>query len=91
MGGYVNAKQLAKRFMSKGKDKIRLSTIINEIEIAEKGLSREVDKVDVVRCKNCVMWGNQDHNTNACNLHNMATYDTDFCSYGKAAAGGVKQ
>ena len=90
MNGYINAKQLAQRFMLKGKDKIRLGTIINEIEIAEKGLSRDVKKVDIVRCKNCANWENQNHSTNTCRLHNMATHDTDFCSYGKFADGGVK-
>lgn len=53
MARYINAKQLINRFMLKNKDKLRLSTIVNEIEIAEKGLSREVEAVEVVRCKNC--------------------------------------
>ena len=47
MAIYVNAKSLAKVFMLKNKDKLRLSTVINEIELAEKGLSRNVDFVEV--------------------------------------------
>lgn len=47
MAIYVNAKSLAKVFMLKNKDKLRLGTVINEIELAEKGLSRNVDFVEV--------------------------------------------
>lgn len=47
MAIYVNAKSLAKVFMLKNKDKLRLSTVINEIELAEKGLSKDVDFVEV--------------------------------------------
>lgn len=47
MAIYVNAKSLAKVFMLKNKDKLRLGTVINEIELAEKGISRNVDFVEV--------------------------------------------
>ncbi len=44
---YVNAKGLIKVFMLKNKEKLRLGTVINEIELAEKGLNRHVDFVEV--------------------------------------------
>ena len=76
MGKYVNARQLARVFMLKNKDKLRLSTIINEIEIAEKGLNRTVAAVDIVLCKDCAY-----RYTEYCNAkHERA--DMDYCSAG---------
>ena len=92
MAKYVNAKQLARRFMSKGKDKMRLSTIINEIEIAEKGLSLEIDAVEVVRCKDCmhkiqfdsrILCSRTAQKTKGAWYGLEATGEMNFCSYGK--------
>ena len=47
---YINAKDLKRTFLAKGKDKLRLSTIINEIEVAQLF----TDVVSVVRCKDCI-------------------------------------
>lgn len=92
MAKYVNAKQLARRFMSKNKDKLRLSTIINEIEIAEKGLSLEIDVVEVVRCKDCKYSEIADDGRFRKKIYCfqpapikqiVETEENRFCSYGK--------
>lgn len=53
MPRYIDADDLAKVFMLKGKDKLRLATVINEIE-----MSPTADVVEVVRCRDCLFYRN---------------------------------
>ena len=45
---YIEREALKRVYMGKGKDKLRLATVINELELAPAA-----DVVEVVRCKDC--------------------------------------
>ena len=60
MARYVDAHNLAKVYMGKGKDKLRLATVINEIELAPAADVQEVKhaKFEIISggkgvCSNC--------------------------------------
>lgn len=60
MARYIDAHNLAKVYMGKGKDKLRLATVINEIELAPTADVQEVKhgKFELVgngkgACSNC--------------------------------------
>ena len=81
MPRYIDADDLAKVFMLKGKDKLRLATVINEIEMLPTA-----DVVEVVRCKDC------EHSTHwyadkiQCMFWSeipLICFNDDFCSRGK--------
>lgn len=65
---YLNAKDLKRTFMAKGKNNLKLSTIINEIEVAQLF----TDVVPVVRCRYCI------HREKCPDMS-----DDDYCSDGE--------
>ena len=81
---YIDADKLAKTYMLKGKDKLRLATVINELELAPTE-----DVVAVVRCKDCKYW--QDNNNgyphDECRWGKEETPNSDdYCSFGERRA-----
>ncbi|MBQ8289345.1 MAG: hypothetical protein IJY01_00535 [Clostridia bacterium] len=77
----VDADKLAKTYMLKGKDKLRLATVINELEIAST-----VDAVEVIRCKDCAHC-NYDPNAEIYKCERRCiperVSEVDFCSHGE--------
>lgn len=76
MTKYIDAHNLAKVYMGKGKDKLRLAAVINELEFAPTA-----DVVEVVRCKDCAV----PHNrwTGCPKLNGLVTHPEFYCSYGE--------
>lgn len=76
MAKYIDARNLAKVYMGKGKDKLRLATVINELELAPAA-----DVVEVVRCKDCAV----PHNrwTGCPKLNGLVAPPDFYCSYGE--------
>ena len=77
---YIDREALKRVYMGKGKDKLRLATVINELELAPAA-----DVVEVVRCKDCKHCdpenGHCDH-TLSTSLPFSRKPD-DYCSYGE--------
>lgn len=93
MSGYIKKSTLAEELLNlaiAGKDKIKISSVINMIE----GLPA-ADVVEVVRCKDCAdfrPWGGQsklgDCMVYVCDGENPFTMEeTDFCSDGDRRGG----
>ena len=78
MPRYIDADDLAKVFMLKGKDKLRLATVINEIE-----MSPTADVVEVVRCKDCRYCYQKKADRIVCAFSNYTVAPLDFCSCGE--------
>lgn len=75
MSRYIDAHKLAKIYMGKGKDKLRLATVINELELVPTA-----DVVEVVRCKDCYKHKNGGV---GCPFYDgIHRDDDDYCSYG---------
>ena len=80
MARYIDAHNLEKVYMGKGKDKLRLATVINELELAPVA-----DVVEVVRCKDCAVPHNQW--TGCPKLNGFVTPSDCYCSYGERRKG----
>ena len=87
MSRLIDAEALSKAYMRKGKDKLRLATVINELELAPT-----IDAVPVVRCRECKYYRHGKHFTdiNFCQRlpyyaekGGLNTSDDDFCSRGE--------
>lgn len=76
---YIEREALKRVYMGKGKDKLRLATVINELELAPAA-----DVVEVVRCKDCVYYTSYDR---ACTYENGMILGVNkgegYCSYGE--------
>ena len=84
---YIDADKLAKTYMLKGKDKLRLATVINELELAPTA-----DVVEVIRCKDCSCAESLPSGLLRCRLHSVHSMfgnsifnvkPDDYCSYGE--------
>lgn len=77
MSRYIDADKLARTYMLKGKDKLRLATVINELELAPAE-----DVVEVVRCKDCKHYRTDEDGW--CIYHeDCYLKPDDYCSYGE--------
>ena len=74
---YIERDALKRVYMGKGKDKLRLATVINELELAPAA-----DVVEVVRCKDCVY--SKNYNCTRGEMYDDTSYRPDyFCADGE--------
>lgn len=77
----ISAADLHRTYMAKGKDKLRLATVINELELAPA-----VDAAPVVRCADCRLTDTIETKCGAkffyCEWSGETVTAEDFCSHG---------